>query len=196
MVELVAQTVYFERPGPANTARTIQLASSRAEELDVRTVLVASTSGATGLLAAQHFRGYDVVVVTHSAGFKSPDRQELTPENRVAIEAAGARILTCQHTFGGVNRAVRMKLNTYQLDEVIAYTLRLFGEGFKVVAEIVVMAADAGLVRTDIPVISIAGTGRGADTAAVLLPTNAQTFFDLKLIEIICRPSSLHPAFT
>ena len=196
MTELAAQTVYFERPGPANTARTLQLASGRAEELDVRTVLVASTGGATGLVAAQHFRGYDVVVVTHSAGFKSPGTQELTPENRTAIEAAGARILTCQHAFGGVNRAVRKKLNTYQLDEIIAYTLRLFGEGIKVVAEIALMAADAGLVRTDIPVISIAGTGRGADTAAVLLPTNAQTFFDLKIIEIICRPSPLHPAFT
>lgn len=196
MTELAAQTVYFERPGPAATARTLQLASSRAEELGVRTVLVASTGGATGLLAAQHFHGYDVIVVTHSAGFKSPGTQELTAENRAAIEAAGARILTCQHAFGGVNRAVRKKLDTYQLDEIIAYTLRLFGEGIKVVAEIALMAADAGLVRTDIPVISIAGTGRGADTAAVLLPTNAQTFFDLKIIEIICRPSPLHPAFT
>ncbi len=196
MAELVAQTVYFERPGPANTARTVQLASKRAEELDVRTVLVASTSGATGVVVAQHFRGHEVVVVTHSAGFKSPDTQELTPENQAAIAAAGARVLTCQHAFGGVNRAVRKKLNTYQLDEIIAYTLRLFGEGIKVAAEIGLMAADAGLVRTDIPVISIAGTGRGADAAAVLLPTNAQTFFDLKFIEIICRPSPLHPAFT
>jgi hypothetical protein len=196
MTELAAHTVYFERPGPANTARTVQLAGKRAEELGVRTVLVASTSGATGAVAAQHFRDYEVVVVTHSAGFKSPDTQELAPENRAAIEAAGARVLTCQHAFGGVNRAVRKKLNTYQLDEIIAYTLRLFGEGIKVVAEIALMAADAGLVRSDIPVISIAGTGRGADAAAVLLPTNAQTFFDLKIIEIICRPSPFHPAFT
>jgi hypothetical protein len=118
----------------------------------------------------------------------------LTPENRAAIEAAGGRILTCQHALGGVNRAVRKKLNTYQLDEIIAFTLRLFSQGIKVVAEMSLMAADAGLVRTDEPVMAVAGSGRGADTAAVVLPTNAQTFFDLKIVEIVCRPSPQHPA--
>jgi hypothetical protein len=79
------------------------------------------------------------------------------------------------------------------LDEIIAHTLRIFGQGIKVVAEITLMAADAGLVRTDVPVMAVGGSGRGADTAAVLLPTNAQTFFDLKVLEIVCRPSPDHP---
>ena len=43
--------------------------------------------------------------------------------------------------------------------------------------------------------MAVAGSGRGADTAAVLLPTNAQTFFDLKILEIVCRPSPDHPVF-
>jgi hypothetical protein len=55
------------------------------------------------------------------------------------------------------------------------------------------MAADAGLVRTDEAVIAVAGTGRGADTAAVLKPTNAQSFFDLRFLEIICMPAPGHP---
>ena len=50
-----------------------------------------------------------------------------------AIEAAGAKILTCQHAFGGVGRAVRKKWGTYQVDEIVAQTLRVFGEGLKVV---------------------------------------------------------------
>jgi hypothetical protein len=136
-----------------------------------------------------------VIAVTHSTGFGEPNVQELTSENRTTIEAAGGRVLTCQHALGGVNRAVRKKLDTYQLDEIIAFTLRLFGQGIKVVAEISLMAADAGLVRTDVPVLAIAGSGGGADTAAVMLPTNAQTFFDLRILEIICRPSPEHPAF-
>ena len=45
-----------------------------------------------------------------------------------------------------------------------------------------------GLVRTDEEVISIAGTGRGADTALVIQPANAQTFFDMRIKEIICKP--------
>jgi hypothetical protein len=139
--------------------------------------------------------GRRVIAVTHSTGFRGPNTQDLTPENRAAIEAAGGHILTCQHALGGVNRAVRKRLDTYQLDEIIAFTLRVFGQGIKVVAEMSLMAADAGLVRTDAPVMAVAGSGRGADTAAVLLPTNAQTFFDLKIVEIICRPSPQHPAF-
>jgi hypothetical protein len=134
------------------------------------------------------FADRDLVVVTHSTGLSEPNVQELTEENRAAILAVGARLLTCQHAFGGVNRAVRRKLNTYELDEIIAYTLRLFGEGMKVACEITLMAADAGLIRTDEPVLAIAGSGRGADTAVVLRAANAQDFFDLRINEILCKP--------
>jgi hypothetical protein len=132
-------------------------------------------------------------VVTHSTGFKEPNYQELTEENRRAIEAAGAKVLTCQHAFGGVGRAVRKKLGTYEVNEIMAYTLRIFGEGTKVACEIALMAADAGLVRTDEPAIAIAGTGRGADTALVLRPANAQTFFDMRIMEILCKPRFASP---
>ena len=181
-------TTYFEKPGKENTQRTFELAKKRAEELGIKTILVASTRGETGVKACEVFRGYDVVVVTHSTGFKKPNYQELTDENRAAIEAADGTILTSQHAFGGVGRAVRKQLGTYELEEFIAYTLRLFGEGMKVVVEIALMAADAGLVRTDEPVIAIAGTGKGADTAVVLKPANAQAFFDIKVLEILCKP--------
>jgi hypothetical protein len=70
----------------------------------------------------------------------------------------------------------------------MAYTLRIFGEGTKVACEIALMAADAGLVRTDEPVIAVAGTGRGADIALILRPANAQTSFDMRIMEILCKP--------
>jgi len=186
--EVQATATYFEKPGKENTQRTLELAKKRAEELGIRTILVASTRGDTGVKACESFRGYDVVVVTHSMGFKEPNYQELTDENRAVIEAAGGKILTCQHAFGGVGRAVRKKLGTYELEEIIAHTLRLFGDGVKVAVEIALMAADAGLVRTDKPVIAIGGTGSGADSAVVLKPANAQAFFDLQVLEILCKP--------
>jgi hypothetical protein len=191
--EITAPCVYFARPGPANTARTLALARARAGALGIPKVIVASTSGSTGLQAARVLRDLEVIVVSHSAGFAAPDSQELTAENRTAIQAAGATVLTCTHAFGGVGRAVRKKLGTYQVDEVMAFTLRTFGEGIKVAAEIALMAADAGLVRIDQPVIAVAGTGRGADTAVVLRPANAQAFFNLRFLEIICMPSPGHP---
>ena len=195
MSEITQKTVYFLKPGKTNTERTLQLAKQRAEELGLKTILISTTCGDSAIQAVRLFKDCQIIAVTHSTGFSGPDTQELSSENRLIFEEAGGKILTCQHAFGGVNRAVRRKLDTYQLDEIIAFTLRLFGQGMKVVAEIALMAADAGLVRTDQPLISIAGTGRGADTAVVLYPTNAQNFFDLKIVETICRPSPSHPDF-
>jgi len=181
-------TVYFDQPGPQNTAATLEAAQQRAEQLGLHTVLVASSSGATGVQAVATLRGCDVVVVTHVTGFHEPNVQDLLPEHRAAIEAGGGRVLTAQHAFGGIGRAVRRKLNTYQTDEIIAYTLRVFGEGTKVCLEIALMAADAGLVRVGEPCIAVAGTNRGADTAIVLLPANTHAFFDLRVLEMLARP--------
>ena len=157
MSEFNAPCVYFAQPGAINTERALQLVHQRANALNIQKVLVASTRGATGARAVQVLRGLDLIVVTHSTGFSAPDTQQLTDTNRSAIEAAGATLLTSQHAFGGVGRAVRKKLGTYQIDEIMAYTLRTFSEGIKVVAELALMAADAGLVRTDEAIIAIAG---------------------------------------
>jgi hypothetical protein len=188
MTDTTIQSTYFGQPGRQNTARTLEIARQRADQLGIRTVLVATTQGETGVRAAQLFRGYDVVVVTHSTGFAGPNIQELTEENRAAIESAGAQILTCQHALGGISRAVRKKWGTYAIDEIVAQTLRIFGEGTKVCVEIALMAADAGLVPVGEPCIAIAGTGRGADTAVVLIPANVQQFFDLRVMEVLVKP--------
>ena len=188
MDDTTIQSTFFHQPGPRNTARTLEIAKKRAEELNIRTILVASTRGDTGVQAAQQFSEYNVVVVTHATGFGGPNTQELTDENRTTIEAAGAEILTCQHALGGISRAVRKKWGTYGVDEIVAQTLRLFGEGMKVCVEIALMAADAGLVRVGEPCIAIAGTGRGADTAVVLIPAHVQQFFDLRVMEVLAKP--------
>jgi len=195
MSEINIQTTCFHKAGPHNSARTLELAAGRARELGIQRVLVATTMGDTGVTAAQMMPEKDVIVVTHSTGFVQPNHQELTDTNRAAIEAAGAKILTCQHAFGGVNRAVRKQFDTTQLDELVAHMLRMWGQGMKVVVEMALMAADAGLVRTDELVMCIAGTGRGADTAVVLRPVNAQAFFDLRFIETVCRPVPEHPEY-
>jgi hypothetical protein len=160
----------------------------RAEKLGLKTFLVASTTGQTGAKAAEFFEGYRVIVVTHSTGFAGPDTQELTADNRERILKAGGQILTTTHAFGGLGRSVRRKLGTYQTDEIVANTLRIFGQGTKVAVEIALMAADSGLISVNEDVISIGGTGKGADTALVLKPANVQDFFDIKVHEIICKP--------
>ena len=71
---------------------------------------------------------------------------------------------------------------------VCANALRMFSQGVKVVAEITVMAADAGLVRTNEDVMVVAGSGRGADTAAVVRPSNSRDLFRLRIKELLCKP--------
>jgi len=188
MAETTIHCTYFHQPGKDNLERVLQLARSRAEQLGIRSVVVATTTGQTGVRASEVFQGYNLVLVTHSTGFVGPNTQELAEEHRQAILDNGGRILTCQHAFGGVGRAVRKKLQTYELEEIIAYTLRIFGEGMKVACEITLMAADAGLIRVGEPAIAIGGSSRGADTAVVVLPANAQSFFDLRVMEVLCKP--------
>jgi hypothetical protein len=178
----------FEIMSEDNVIKVLTQAKKRAEELGLKTVLVASSTGQTGVKVAEFFKGYRVVVVTHSTGFTSPDTQELTAANQDSILKTGGQILTTTHAFGGLGRSVRRKLGTFQTDEIIANALRIFGQGTKVAIEIALMAADSGLINVNEDVISIGGTGRGADTALVLKPANVQDFFDIKVREIICKP--------
>ena len=187
--EITVKAVYFDRAGNQNTERTLEIAKARADELGIRTILVATTTGETGARAAEFFPGYNLVVVTHPTGWSKANEQELTNDKRLSIEGAGAKVLTCQPAFSGVGRAVRDTLRTYGFEEMINYALRhIFSDGMKVACEIALMAADAGLVRTDEEVIAIAGRARGADTAVVLVPANTRSFFDLRVLEILCKP--------
>lgn len=194
MSEYITSTVYFAQRGPVNTDRTLSLVSEKARNLGIQTVLVASSSGTTALRASELIQVPNLIAVTHSSGFKQPFAAGLDASLSAKIEANGVKILTTTHAFGGVGRAVRKKLGTFQIDEIIAYTLRTFGQGMKVVAEITLMAADGGLISSPEPIIAVGGSGKGADTAAVILPTHAQTFFDLRYLEIICMPAAQHPA--
>ena len=187
------KTVYFEKPGgEENTAKTLALAKARAEVLGIKTVVVASTVGGTAVKAVDVFKGYKVVVVTHVTGMREPNTQEFTEDNRKIVEKKGGITLTTAHAFGAIHRALGATgappIPTSAIGDVIAMTLRTFGQGMKVVCEIAAMAADAGLVRTDEEIISIGGTGRGADTAVVLQPDYVHRFFNLKVKEIICKP--------
>ncbi len=187
--DIATSTVYFASPGKGNTEKTLELARRRAEEIRIRTVLVATTQGDTALRAVDVFQGYKVIAVSHSCGYKEPNTLEVTEEKVADFRAKGGILLTTGHAFAGINRAIRKSLLTYPTVEVIAETLRkVFSPGLKVVCEIALMAADAGLVRTDQEVLVIAGSGRGADTAAIITPACSNNFFDLRVHEIICRP--------
>ena len=180
--------IYFDGPGEENTDEVLRFAKRRAEELGIRHIVVASTRGETGVKASELFKDFNLVVVTHHTGFREPGVQELTEENRKIIEINGGKIHTGTDAFMNVERAIRSKFGTAYPTEITAQTLRLFGEGMKVAVEVSLMAADAGLIPVDKDVMSIAGTGKGADTAIVVKPSNSTRIFDMTIKKIIAKP--------
>ena len=180
--------VYFEETGPENTEVALRIAKQRAEELGIKKIVIASTTGSVAIKALEVLKGLRIIFVSHSAGFREPNVQSFTEENRKIVESKGGIILTATHVFAGLSRALRNKTNTATIGDLVAETLRIFGHGTKVACEISMMAADAGLVRTDEDIISVGGTSKGSDTALVLTPVTSQNFFDLKIKEILCKP--------
>jgi Uncharacterized conserved protein len=49
------------------------------------------------------------------------------------------------------------------------------------------MAADAGML-TGKDIVSIGGSGKGADSALILKPANQSDLFDMRIREVLCKP--------
>jgi hypothetical protein len=179
---------YSDVGGSTNTDRTLEKAKIRGHELGIDSFVIATSRGVVGLQAAKYLQGKNVIIVRHVTGFKDPNVQEMPDDVRESILQLGARVVTAAHAFGGFGRGIRKRFNTFQVDEIVAETLRVFGAGLKVAIEISAMAVDAGLVRTDKDIIAVGGGGGGADTAIVVQPSNIHTFFETKVREIICKP--------
>ena len=109
------------------------------------------------------------------------DRKELLEQ--------GVKILTTTHVLAGGDRACRNKFGGIYPAEIIASALRMLGQGVKVCVEISIMALDAGLIPYGQRIVAVGGTHSGADTAAVILPAHSNSVFDLKVEEILCKPS-------
>lgn len=177
------ETVYFNSTGKENTDEALKIANEYSDKNDIKSIIVASTTGYTAEKAAEVFKGKNLVVVTHSAGFAEADKHQFSEELRKGLEAKGAKVLTTAHVFGGLN-----KLSADSMGGIIANTLRMMCEGMKVAVEIAAMAADAGMVSTREDAVVVAGTGKGADTVIVLQPANSTKLFETNIKKILAKP--------
>jgi hypothetical protein len=71
---------------------------------------------------------------------------------------------------------------------VVANVLRFFCEGIKVCVEILLMAANGGLVAAGEQVVVVAGTGRGADTALIMTGGTTRDPKQVHISQILCKP--------
>ena len=173
-----------------NTEKLLDIVYRYCEKNNIKNIVIASTRGLTAKIAMNKFptNRFNVVIVTHVCWFRGY-KQEFDEDLRKELEAKGYKVVTSAHAMSGIDRAVGNKFGGYTPGSIIASTLRLFCEGMKVAVEISCMAADAGYVPVDEDIVAIAGTGRGADTAILLEPKTSRNFFDIKIKEIIAKPT-------
>lgn len=184
---------YFEKPGAVNTHDAARCAIERAQELNLKTIVVASTSGSTAqvFFNAMTGTGLELVIVTHVYGFSKPGEWEFSEEIASRLKQQGVKIVTTTHALSGLERALSRspKIGGGSRSEAIAEALRrVVAVGLKVAVECVLMAADQGAIGIRDEVIAVGGTASGADTVCVIRPAHTSGFFDLQVREIVAMP--------
>lgn len=183
--------MYWEKAGQHNTDNTIKLALERAVEMGIDYIAVATCTGQTvKKLLELKPEEINIIAVTHHVGFAGPGVDEMAPEVRAELNAGGVKTLTTTHLFAGLDRAVRNQFGGVYPAEIMAQTLRIFGQGVKVAVEAAVMALDAGLIPYGEDIIAMGGTVKGVDAAIVIRPEHSNHFFKTEVREIICMPAA------
>ena len=181
----------FDSPGKGNTKETLELAKINADLLNIKKIVIASTRGDTINQAIKIFKTsiYVLIVVTHNFGFREGLEQEFPEKLRNDLEKQGIKVITGVLAFSGVGSSLLRKYQQYDCTTMFARLIRtIMCQGIKVVMEIVLMACDAGAVAVGEDVISIAGTGRGADTCCLIKAASTRLFENLRVKAILAKP--------
>jgi uncharacterized protein len=196
---LLTPTSFFENPGGSNTTAVVRRVRSRLRRGDIDKLLVASESGSLALRIARVLHDVPIVCVTYAPStrhvFKKP---QLRKEE---LQLAGVRVvdsvpepLTRGLTFRNWWAKKTVRLSGVNADLFWMTLIEVGGHGFRTAVGIVFMAVAAHRVHVGERVISIAGTGWGADSAIVM---RASRFEDavgpkpsrrMKIEEIVAMP--------
>ncbi len=193
MVDLTLEVTYFEKPGPSNTDKALQIAKKYADQLSVKDIVVASTTGMVGEKAALVFdpSSYNLVVIAHSYYFVgAKQRQEFDELKMKSLKEKGVKVFFGTHAMSGIERNIRMSAKDWCFVDLMAKFIReQFSQGTKVCIEIASMAADAGLIEDlNRDIICLGGTGRGADTVCLIKPAPTSEFDKLRIKAILAKP--------
>ncbi len=184
---------YFKEAGYENTSDVVEIVYKRLQEGDIKSVVVASSSGETGLKFARKMaRDTNLVVVSSHTGFSAPGVWDFNLDILSKLESMGCTVVRQSHVLSGLERSFSNKFSGASHTEVVAEVLRsLLGVGMKVAIECAIMAADSGAIPIQ-KTIAIGGThsrkGGGVDCAIVVWPSHANNFFDFRVLEILAKP--------
>ena len=185
-------TVYFNNT-EATTEKAIKAAKKRVLELDIKNVVVASSSGATGLKVAEAFHGTGIHVIVVTLFAVSSSKVNL--ENIDKIKKLEGTVVTSTHALMGVPESLAKNKEGYVTpNTLIREVLRRFSQGTNVCADIVMMSCDAGAVSEGVEVVVIAGMGKSADTVWVMRSAGSFNFYDkvngVEFRELVALPRS------
>ncbi|MBM3291743.1 hypothetical protein FJY84_03600 [Candidatus Bathyarchaeota archaeon] len=182
---------YFEEGGPENTDETISVSIKALNELNIKKIVVASTSGDSGVKVAEALKGSDVkvIVVGHQYGFTTPP-QKFKPENMNRLRDLGAEFY-----FGSdvLTNSIRQR-ERLGPSNISLITQTLSALKLKVNYEVVLKATDAGLLTPGERCLSLAGSHTGLDTSIVLEANQTANLLLIKMREIIAIPLSREKA--
>ena len=191
--------IVFENTGKENAAGALKIAILKAVEINAPAIVLPSGTGETGELAVKMagelgYHGKIVVVRTVSKAVLS-GANKMTPEVKARLEDAGAAVVSCAHALSAGERGISGKFKGVYPLELMAATLRTFGQGMKVAFECAVMALDTDAIPYGVPVVSLGGSSFGVDTAVIITPAYSADILDTKIHEVLCKPG-LYPQKT
>lgn len=133
----------------------------------------------------------NLVIVSTKPGSKTPGVWEFDPVKEKKIQKLGGTVIRQSHGLSGLEKSFTEKFSGISHSEVLAESLKtLFSGGTKVGVEIAIMALDGGAISLEKTIVvgGTGATGRGADTALVVLPAYTNNFFDFHILEILAKP--------
>lgn len=185
------QFTVFETPGTNNTIPTLKIAAKNAEHLKIPTIIIASTTGTTIQAALQYFDPsvYRIICVTHNYYFRETIRQEFPDDLRENLENQGVNVVSSTLAFSGVGSALLRKFQFFDGSALFSKLIReTVCQGVKVGMEMALMAVDIGHVEAGEDILTISGTGRGADTCCWITGASSRYFDKLRVKAIFAKP--------
>jgi hypothetical protein len=183
---------YFDFCGEQNTETVLKLAQKRAEDLNIKKVVVASETGESAL-KAMDILDTEIIVVTSALGTKVEhtgmgDLLIGIPDHTIFKELEKkCTMVRGTDPFHNINAPFRTMTN----EKVIRAILHCISSGTGVCMLSVLMATDQGVLTPGEEVISCAGSFLGLDTACVVRASNSVDLFSpdgLVIHEIVCKP--------
>lgn len=169
----LASAYFFNSPGPDNTSKVIEVVGQRVRLGDIAKILVASESGQLALELRRSFASATIACVTYNdetrRKYQKPAlmKDQLLRQRIVLVDTV-PEPLGRELTFRNWWERRTIKLPGDSADLFWMTLICVGGHGLRTAVEIVFMAVEAGVVPVGERVVSIAGTGWGADSAIVM----------------------------